>query len=81
MINFLYFPQGWYCKEKLDACHSLGSFFERKKNRIINESLLLSQNLADSLHLGFHTFVLFIVVGFSVELVKTFPPEPQLMLV
>ena len=33
------------------------------------------------LHLGFHTFVLYIVVGFSVELVKTCPPEPQLMLV
>ena len=58
-----------------------GLSLKEKKNRIINESLLLSQNLADSLHLGFHTFVLFIVVGFSVELVKTCPPEPQLMLV
>ena len=58
-----------------------GLSLKEKKNRIINESLLLSQNLPDSLHLGFHTFVLFIVVGFSVELVKTFPPEPQLMLV
>ena len=58
-----------------------GLSLKEKKNRIINESLLLSQNLADSLHLGFHTFVLFIVVGFRVELVKTFPPEPQLMLV
>ena len=58
-----------------------GLSLKEKKNRIINESLLLSQNLADSLHLGFHTFVLFIVVGFSVELVKTFPLEPQLMLV
>ena len=58
-----------------------GLSLKEKKNRIINESLLLSQNLADSLHLGFHTFVLFIVVGFSVELVKTFPSEPQLMLV
>ena len=58
-----------------------GLSLKEKKNRIINESLLLSQNLADSLHLSFHTFVLFIVVGFSVELVKTFPPEPQLMLV